>query len=375
MTPENQDAVAQFKIKQMLARRYSPEQAAALWNTGSHPDWAGRVGVNKWGVRYDVPHHVEKFRREYARVTGEPMPERFVNRERVSDVLRSVLPPEQYEPTMGFLDTLARSWADKYEGATESDFWAEKLGGFRADPHELRLIEGAVKGLVPERLFLEADDPRAVFQSEGTISKPEEFLKSPRGAMEWGEIDKDLAAKIGRQAGPIKLQFGTQEASEGRHGWVHIKAGHEREILSSGYPNIDQYIHDVTQNFAQVRLGRGRSLLLVKPATEARARMAVVELVPDASGDFYRVKTAYPTKQKRLEKLQLLWERSAPDQSPPGEVPPLYQQPDKTGERWRGAKRGQSNLAENISPDSEIGKNFTRIWIFDIAFAEMGSRP
>ena len=359
MTPENQDAVAQFKIEQMLARGYSPDQVAALWNTGSHPDWAGRVGVNKWGVRYDVPYHVEKFRREYSKATGEPMPERFVSRERVSDVLRSVLPPDQYEPTMGFLDTLARSWSDKYEGATESDFWAEKLGGFRADPHELRLVQDAVKGLVPERLFLEADDPRALYQSEGKTSNPEEFLKSPSGAMEWGEIDKDLAGKIGRQSGPIKLQFGTDEG-ESRHGWVHVKERHEREIRAAGYSNVDQFIHDVSQNYTQVRQGKGRSLFLVK--AQGQPRVAIVEMAPDASGDFYRVKTAYLTTTKGLKKRDLLWERQGDTsvQVSSGETPPYYQSTVEAGGDRRSPNWGH-NIAERISPDSEIGKNHTQI--------------
>ena len=59
MTPANQDAVAKFKIQQLLSKGYSPEQVASTWNSGG-PDWIGKTGVNSQGVAYDVPSYVKK---------------------------------------------------------------------------------------------------------------------------------------------------------------------------------------------------------------------------------------------------------------------------------------------------------------------------
>lgn len=59
MTPENQDAVAKFKIQQWLNQGYTPDQIASMWNSGS-PDYQGKVGVNSKGVKYDVPSYVNK---------------------------------------------------------------------------------------------------------------------------------------------------------------------------------------------------------------------------------------------------------------------------------------------------------------------------
>lgn len=60
-TPENQDAVAIFKINQWLSQGLSPEQIAAKWNSGSEIGWEKKIGVNKQGVAYNVPNYVNKF--------------------------------------------------------------------------------------------------------------------------------------------------------------------------------------------------------------------------------------------------------------------------------------------------------------------------
>ena len=59
-TPENQDKVAQFKIQQRIDKGEGLEQIAAWWNSGSSQNWQSKVGVNKFGVKYDVPGYVNK---------------------------------------------------------------------------------------------------------------------------------------------------------------------------------------------------------------------------------------------------------------------------------------------------------------------------
>lgn len=64
MTPYNQDFVALTIIKDRLNKGYSPGQIASIWNCGS-PNYSGRKGVNRYGIRYDVPLYVEKFQKKY----------------------------------------------------------------------------------------------------------------------------------------------------------------------------------------------------------------------------------------------------------------------------------------------------------------------
>lgn len=67
--PENQDAVANWKIQQWLSQDYTPSQIASMWNSGS-PSWEGKIGTNKYGQHYDVPNYVNKVLRNLSSVSG-----------------------------------------------------------------------------------------------------------------------------------------------------------------------------------------------------------------------------------------------------------------------------------------------------------------
>jgi hypothetical protein len=58
--PENQDKVARKKVEELIDKGYTEEQIASIWNSG-RPSYEGRIGVNKFGVRYNVPRYVNKF--------------------------------------------------------------------------------------------------------------------------------------------------------------------------------------------------------------------------------------------------------------------------------------------------------------------------
>lgn len=63
--PENQDKVTQYKIRSMMIKGYSIEDIAATWNSGSKDNWETKIGVNKFGVKYNVPLYVNKFKSMY----------------------------------------------------------------------------------------------------------------------------------------------------------------------------------------------------------------------------------------------------------------------------------------------------------------------
>lgn len=57
-TREQQNEVAYKKLLSLKQQGYNPGQIASIWNSGS-PEWEGKVGVNKYGVKYDVPKYVD----------------------------------------------------------------------------------------------------------------------------------------------------------------------------------------------------------------------------------------------------------------------------------------------------------------------------
>lgn len=60
MTPENQDKIARKKIENLVKAGFTDSEIASFWNSGS-PKWEGKIGINKYGVKYNVPKYVENF--------------------------------------------------------------------------------------------------------------------------------------------------------------------------------------------------------------------------------------------------------------------------------------------------------------------------
>jgi hypothetical protein len=59
--PENQDKVARAKVEMLVKNDFTDEEIAAFWNSGTKDNWENKIGINKYGVRYNVPRYVEKF--------------------------------------------------------------------------------------------------------------------------------------------------------------------------------------------------------------------------------------------------------------------------------------------------------------------------
>lgn len=59
MTPANQNAVAYGVLKTWKDAGLNPAQISAKWNSGSEKGWENKIGVNKFGVEYNVPKYVK----------------------------------------------------------------------------------------------------------------------------------------------------------------------------------------------------------------------------------------------------------------------------------------------------------------------------
>lgn len=59
LIPANQDKIARHKVLQLIQAGYTDEEIASIWNCGSSR-YKNRVGINKYGVKYDVPAYVVK---------------------------------------------------------------------------------------------------------------------------------------------------------------------------------------------------------------------------------------------------------------------------------------------------------------------------
>jgi len=73
LTLENENKATYLKLKDWKDAGYNPAQIASMWNSGQ-PEWEGKVGVNKYGVNYDVPAYVNSVYSKYRQLKNETQP-------------------------------------------------------------------------------------------------------------------------------------------------------------------------------------------------------------------------------------------------------------------------------------------------------------
>lgn len=66
----NQDLIAYLSINRLVGKGYTAKQIASIWNSGSSK-WNGKIGINKYGVKYNVPKYVNKFNQTYKQTLME----------------------------------------------------------------------------------------------------------------------------------------------------------------------------------------------------------------------------------------------------------------------------------------------------------------
>jgi hypothetical protein len=70
MSPENQDLMIETVITDWVDKGLTVAQIAAKWNSGSHVGWQKKIGINKFGVPYNVPQYVNNFVNHYNKIKG-----------------------------------------------------------------------------------------------------------------------------------------------------------------------------------------------------------------------------------------------------------------------------------------------------------------
>lgn len=136
-----------------------------------------------------------------------------------------------------------------------------------------------------------------------------DFIESPAGSLEFGEITNEIGREIRRQSGFIRLREG--DAAWGR---AHIEARHGRDILSLGYSGVAEFVADVAGNFDAIYEGDGKTLILAKLDKPFGKMNVVLELQKNTQGDieFYDVKNATPIRADQFKNKTPIWAKEKP---------------------------------------------------------------
>jgi len=147
---------------------------------------------------------------------------------------------------------------------------------------------------------------RPTAQTQG--GSPADFIPAPDGGLDYGEITPAMAKEMRRQAGKIRLQRG-----DATFGLQHIEERHGKEIREAGFNSIEEFVSGAVSDIESVWRPAATSQLVVIQATE-RGKVVFIQLQSgrDESGDFYSVRTAFPSSRSYAEKRKewkKLWSR------------------------------------------------------------------
>jgi len=134
-----------------------------------------------------------------------------------------------------------------------------------------------------------------------------EYVLTKEGNKDFGEISQEIAQKIRRQAGKIRLRIGKQEENGNNYGEKHIERSDRLlQLRENGYENARDLVQDVAENYNQIYAGKNNRLILYKK--NHNDAMIYVELTPFTEGDYYDVKTAMISRKDFMKNKKPLWE-------------------------------------------------------------------
>lgn len=148
------------------------------------------------------------------------------------------------------------------------------------------------------------DDLFGGAQDAATQSSPADFISTPDGGLDYGEITTEMGKAMRRQPGKIRLQRG-----DASFGLEHIENRHGDEIRAAGFGSIQEFVAGAVSDIESVWRPSATSQLVVIQATE-RGKVVFIQLQVgrDEAGDFYTVNTAFPASRTYAEKRKA-WEK------------------------------------------------------------------
>ena len=190
-TPENQDAVAKWKISQWVSQGLSPEQIAAKWNSGSEIGWENKIGTNKQGVAYNVPAYVNKFKNALASQVGTGQVDAFTTLE-ATNLVKTVVGPRgvNNEELGNSVASLLASGKSKDEISDMIRYSEQSL-----DYGEWRSIANSVFSSVPGTKREAIEDGLDDFISNGDMTGAKDYILKVARDTALAEEKKNVTAR------------------------------------------------------------------------------------------------------------------------------------------------------------------------------------
>lgn len=133
-----------------------------------------------------------------------------------------------------------------------------------------------------------------------------EYVLTKNGSKDFGEITPEIAKKIGRQAGKIRLRIGEQNGTKNDYGELHLeRAARLKDLNSAGFTSARDFAEFVCSDYDAI-YPNGMGLILYKKGK--KHNQLYIQLTPvNGSNDFYDVKTGVASNREQMKNKTPLW--------------------------------------------------------------------
>ncbi len=148
---------------------------------------------------------------------------------------------------------------------------------------------------------------------ENLVKHDGEYVLTSDGSKDFGEISKDFAKEIGRQAGKIRLRIGWHDDfTDTGFGEKHIERPKRMKQLNQlVFLSARDFVENICTGYDSI-YSSGKNLMLMKTRN---LYTCIVELTSGDEGDFYDIKTAYLSSRNNIKnklskkKIRLVWRK------------------------------------------------------------------
>lgn len=146
------------------------------------------------------------------------------------------------------------------------------------------------------------------FSYNSDVQHDGEFVLTKNGSKDFGEITPEMAKKMKRQAGKIRLRIGVENEKDKKnnYGEKHIDRDlRNKNLKDIGFDNARDFVEFITGDISYI-FPNGMGLIAVREK-DSHFSGAWIQLTPSKDGDFYDVKTASPLRSNWYKNKTPIW--------------------------------------------------------------------
>lgn len=136
-----------------------------------------------------------------------------------------------------------------------------------------------------------------------------EYVLTSDGKRDFGEITCEIAEKIKRESGKIRLEIGFQKDGHG-YGEVHIeRSDRMKQLKKNGFDCARDFIEFVVNKYDAIYQGKENNIFIVRTTNTANIAFLSLKQNNKDQDVYWSVESAFISRKNYLNGKVLLWKK------------------------------------------------------------------